>query len=94
MRLSATPCLRQCQHCSVCRQEWDSTAADSTSVQAALFGAKRFAVCPCCGQEADPKDPRYTRRARKWLYDGKTMSARRASADDHDPTSKERTSDP
>ena len=66
MRLSLTPNLRQYQECSVCLQEMD-TDGGNARVCAQLFGAKALAVCPCCGQEADPSDRNYTRRARLWI---------------------------
>lgn len=54
--------------CSVCKQEIDEDARVETKVTVELFGAVKYAVCPCCQQEVqDHSNQSYRRRFRKWL---------------------------
>ena len=68
-----TLALRQAQlfECAVCKQHVDDAERQETEVRAKLFGARAYAVCPACGQEAPDFKTRalgaYTRRADRWL---------------------------
>jgi hypothetical protein len=55
--------LRLARECTVCLQSDGRPAR----VEAALFGAKPFALCPSCGRLADPSNAAYRVRARQYL---------------------------
>ena len=62
--------IRQTLKCSVCEQLMDGEAANAMDVIVTLFGARAFAVCPCCRQEVTRfRDRYYRRRARAWVAD-------------------------
>ncbi len=68
MMLSMGMGLRLGLKCTVCYQWRDEARAQATSVAVALFGAKGYAVCPCCEQPApDQHDRNYRRRVRRFL---------------------------
>lgn len=68
-----TLALRQAQlfECAVCKQHVDDDARQETAVHAKLFGARAYAICPACGQEAPAFKTRalnaYMRRADRWI---------------------------
>ena len=53
--------------CACCRQMYNPTAALHDSVEAAIFGAERYAVCSVCGRvvPAELRDRDYERRWRR-----------------------------
>lgn len=56
--------------CTVCRQYLNEDNLRDTSQQVVLFGAKPWAVCPCCHQEVDKKmikNRAYRKRALAWV---------------------------
>jgi hypothetical protein len=56
--------------CSVCRQPVEAQRVIDDGKLVALGGAAPFAQCPCCGQGVPRHgDPRYRRRARRWMAD-------------------------
>lgn len=59
--------LRLALECPVCLNLMDDAERDETAKEAALFGAIRFAICPCCGRKANLKSAGYRVRARRWL---------------------------
>jgi hypothetical protein len=59
--------------CSVCRQPVEAQRVIDDGKLVALGGAAPFAQCPCCGQGVPRHgDPRYRRRARRWMADAQT----------------------
>lgn len=54
--------------CPVCKRYRDEDLAKDTAVLTALYGAKAYAICPCCGQEAlYPADRQYRARADRYV---------------------------
>lgn len=53
--------------CTVCRQVRDHDQVMLTSVDAALFGAAKGAVCPACCMPVDERTSAYMRRAHRYL---------------------------
>jgi hypothetical protein len=82
-----TLALRQAQlfECAVCKQYIDDAARQETAVRDALFGARAYAVCPACGQEAPDFKTRalgaYKRRADRWIANARMRKADEALAD-------------
>lgn len=52
--------------CTVCLQVRDHEDAEEAATAALLFGARRWAICPCCGRNADFRNAAYRVRARAW----------------------------
>lgn len=59
--------LLQSLTCEVCEQNLDDRRRFVTQINANLFGAAAYAVCPCCGQEVENQTGAYRRRAREHL---------------------------
>lgn len=58
----------QAQECSLCKEFIDNEKAANTRVELVLFGAKAYAVCPCCLQPYNGKiDARWRGRVDRWL---------------------------
>lgn len=67
LQLITHPSLSLELQCSVCRNYIDSLGVDDTQVQAKLFGAAKYAVCSCCGQEIKaPWDRNYKARWQRY----------------------------
>jgi hypothetical protein len=66
--LSMQPKLLLALRCKVCRQYMDSERVKEDRITAALFGAKKYAQCPCCGQIVnDGGDENYKARYRRFV---------------------------
>jgi hypothetical protein len=59
--------LQQAMTCFVCERNLDHEKRRNTLIEARLFGARPFAVCPCCGQRPTNDTASYRRRAREYL---------------------------
>jgi hypothetical protein len=56
----------QALRCHVCHRLIDSEQVDDTTVQEALFGAAKYAVCSCCGMETYDRSLGYKQRWTRW----------------------------
>lgn len=60
--------LQMVHVCGVCKQKRDEEKARTTGHEVNIFGAVKYAICPCCGQKAlRPKAKAYQKRAEKWV---------------------------
>lgn len=79
--------LRLAFDCAVCEQMRIEDAVDEARVEAAIFDAVGFSICPACQMKVSrPFDPAYRRRCREHMAgerpddrDGFTLYARRNS---------------
>lgn len=55
------------QECPVCLNLRDDDARDEAQTCRALFGAKRWAICPACGQQVTQQTAAYRVRARAFV---------------------------
>jgi hypothetical protein len=60
--------LQQAMTCFVCERNLDHEKRRNTLIEARLFGARPFAVCPCCGQRPTNDTASYRRRARSRIH--------------------------
>lgn len=52
--------------CTVCRRDIDWSKVQETAIRAQLCGWVPYGACVCGMEAADPKDPNYRRRVRRW----------------------------
>jgi hypothetical protein len=62
LSFSQVPRLVQALRCEVCHRLIDFNDVDETKVEAKLFGAKKYAVCSCCGMETLDRSHGYKMR--------------------------------
>lgn len=64
--------------CSLCARLRDSQRVADSLTGAAIFGAKAYALCPCCKQEwLSPDSPSWRRKVDTWLLRNRVMNAMR-----------------
>ena len=62
--------------CSVCKQLHNEEQLTDTTQQKVLFGAKPWAVCPCCLHSVDRpliRNRAYRERAKRWMESHKKL---------------------